>query len=303
MPVTLGHIKLFRDLSLQRSFSKAAQACGVSQSAASQHVQELERQFGMPLVDRSTRPLSLTRAGELYFAMCQDVLLRRDQFEAELSELRQKTEGRVRVAAIYSVGLGELAQLEADFRERHAGVDLQVEFLRPEKIEQAIRDDRADLGLISYPHETDEIMALPWREEEMVVAVTPRHPLARRKNVLPFELNGVDFVAFDEDLPVRQAIDGYLREQMVQVNVALHFDNIAHIKEAVAHGAGVSIVPRPIVEADVTAGRLVALPLGPPRLIRPLGIIYLKRKRLSKAAQAFLRLLGESEEMLALPVS
>ena len=264
---------------------------------------ELERSLGSRLVDRSTRPLSLTSAGELYLAMCQDVLLRREQFEAELSELLQKTEGRVRVAAIYSVGLSELAQLEADFRARHPDVDLQVEFLRPEKIEQAIRADQADLGLISYPHETDEIVARPWREEEMVVAVGPRHTLARRKSVLPFELNGADFVAFDEDLPVRRAIDGYLREQMVAVNVALHFDNIAHIKEAVAHGAGLSIVPRPIVEADVAVGRLVAIPLGPPRLIRPLGIIYLRRKRLSRASQAFLRLLEESEEMLALPAS
>jgi DNA-binding transcriptional LysR family regulator len=90
---------------------------------------------------------------------------------------------------------------------------------------------------------------------------------------------------------------------MVDVNVVLHFDNIAHIKEAVAHGSGLSIVPKPIVEADATAGRLIALPLGPPRLIRPLGILYRRRKRLSKATQAFLRLLEESEEMLALPAS
>jgi LysR family transcriptional regulator, transcriptional activator of the cysJI operon len=235
--------------------------------------------------------------------MCQDVLLRRDQLDAELSELREKTEGLVRVAAIYSVGLGELARLEGDFRARHPKAELQVQFLRPEKIEQAIREDQADLGLISYPAAADDLVALPWREEEMVVAVGPRHALARRKQILPFDLNGKDFVAFDEDLPIRRAIDGYLGEQMVEVNVVLHFDNIAHIKEAVAHGSGLSIVPRPIVDADVVAGRLVALPLGPPRLIRPLGILYRRRKRLSKAAQGFLRLLEESEEMLALPAS
>lgn len=303
LSVTFAHLRLFRDLASFRSFSRAAQAGHVSQSAASQHVQELERQFAAPLVDRSTRPLSLTRAGELYLAMCQDVLLRRDQFDAELSDLRQKTEGLVRVAAIYSVGLSELQRLEADFRARYPQADLQVQFLRPEKVVQAIRDDQADLGLVSYPTATDELVATPWREEEMVVAVGPRHALARRKQILPFDLNGKDFIAFDEDLPIRRAIDAYLREQLVEVNVALHFDNIAHIKEAVAHGTGLSIVPRPVVEADVVAGRLVALPLGPPRLIRPLGILYRRRKRLSKAAQAFLRLLEESEEMLALPAS
>jgi len=301
--VTLDHLRLFRDLGLLRSFSKAAAANRVSQSAASQHVQELEKSLGAPLVDRSTRPLTLTPAGDLYFQMCRDVLLRRDQFQAELSDLREKTEGRVRVAAIYSVGLGELSRLEQDFRQRHPSAQLEVEFLRPEKILQAIRDDRSDLGLISYPRESEDIVARHWREEEMVVAVPPRHAWARRKTILPFELNGVDFIAFDEELPIRQAVDEYLRGQLVDVNVTLQFDNIAHIKEAVMHGSGLSIVPRPVVEADAVAGRLVALPLGPPRLIRPLGVVYLRRKRLSKAAQSFLRLLEENEEMVALPAT
>lgn len=301
--MALAHFKLFRDLGLLRSFSRAAQANSMSQSATSQHVQELERQFATQLVDRSTRPLTLTPAGQLYFKLCEDVLLRKSQFDAELGELKQRTEGEVRVAAIYSVGLGELSRLSAEFMERCPEARLEVEYLRPEKVEAAIREDRADLGLVSYPQESEEIVAVPWREEEMVVACAPRHPLARRRDVLPFELNGVDFVAFDDDLPIRQAIDAYLLDQLVEVNRTLHFDNIALIKEAVAHGSGVSIVPRPILEADVRAGRLVAIPLGPPRLIRPLGIIYARRKRLSKAAWAFLRLLEESEELMALPVS
>jgi DNA-binding transcriptional LysR family regulator len=298
--VTLDHLRLFRDLGLLRSFSKAATANQVSQSAASQHVQELERTFAIPLVDRSTRPLTLTPAGQIYFEMCRDVLLRKDQFDSELSELRQRTEGRVRVAAIYSVGLGELSHLEADFRQRFPAADVELQFLRPEKIIQAIRDERADLGLISYPEETGGIIARPWREEEMVVAVAPKHAWARRKSVLPFELNGADFIAFDEELPIRRAIDEYLRDQLVDVNVAMQFDNIAHIKEAVAHGSGVSIVPRPVIEGD---SRLIAISLGPPRLIRPLGVIYLRRRRLSRAAQAFLRLLEETEEMIALPAT
>ena len=112
--MALDHLKLFRDLGLLRSFSRAAQSNSISQSAASQHVQELERQYGLPLVDRSTRPLTLTPAGQLYFQLCQDLLLRKAQFDAELGELKQRTEGRVRVAAIYSVGLSELSRLEAD---------------------------------------------------------------------------------------------------------------------------------------------------------------------------------------------
>lgn len=256
------------------------------------------------MIDRSTRPFTLTSAGKLYLQLCDDILVRKAQFDADLADLHHRAEGLVRVAAIYSVGLSELRRLEEEFAHRCPHAKLEVEYLRPEKVEAAIVEDRADLGLVSYPRETDDLVKVDWREEEMIVACSPRHPLARRRDVLPFELNGLDFIAFDEDLPIAHAIDHYLRQQLVEVNRILHFDNIALIKEAVAHSTNAfAIVPKPIVEGDVTANRLAAIPLGPPRLIRPLGIIYSRRRRLSKAGQSFLRLLEESEELLALPVS
>ncbi|MBY0375064.1 MAG: LysR family transcriptional regulator, partial [Bryobacteraceae bacterium] len=262
--LNLSHLELFQELAQTRSFSKAAQARGLSQSAASQHVQDLESLLGVLVIDRSRRPFELTPAGELYLAFCRDVVLRRGEFEVALGELKEKTEGTVRVAAIYSVGLTEMARLEAEFAQLYPGVRLEVSYLHPARIYEALAEGRADLGIVSYPESTAEVTAEPWREEEMVVAMNPRHPLARRRDVVPFELNGVDFVAFEEDLPIRKAIDQYLSEQLVEVNVTMQFDNLAAIKEAIGVGTAVSIVPRPVVEADVRQGRLAVAPLGPP---------------------------------------
>ncbi len=104
---------------------------------------------------------------------------------------------------------------------------LSVEYLRPEKVKfRSVRDERADLGLISYPEPTKEIAVIPWREEEMVVAVAPAHPLAGFEMVTPVDLRGHDIVAFDEDLPIRREVDRFLREAGVAVNVVMHFDNI-----------------------------------------------------------------------------
>jgi DNA-binding transcriptional LysR family regulator len=293
--VSFENLKLFKDIAQTKSFSRGAVLNDVSQSAASQHVQELERILGISLLDRSTRPLAVTGAGQMYADFCRDVLRRKDEFEVTLEHLKQQVEGRVRVASIYSVGLSEMAQLEAELSRRQPKASLTVEYLRPEKVYSAVLADEADLGLVSYPEPSREITVIPWRQEQMVVAAGREHPLARKGRICAEDLDGVDFVGFDEDLPIRREVDRFLREHGIEVTQALHFDNLQMIKEAVAHHAGVSILPARILRDEVAQGRLVAIPMLESELYRPLGIIHRKKKHFHSAAQAFLELLREPE--------
>src|SRR5580704_15846223 len=286
-------LKLFIDIAQSKSVSKGAVENGISQSAASQQLQELERQFGTELLDRSSRPLAITEAGKLYLQMCRDMLRSRDEFTLALEKLKSEVEGTVRVASIYSVGLSEMSQLEEEFSRRYPEARLEVQYLRSEKVYEAVVTDRADLGLMSYPEPNKEVTVLPWREEEMVVAASPYHELASKTEVRPEDLEGLDFVGFDEDLPIRRDIDRFLREHHVHVNVTLHFDNLQMIKEAVAHGEGVSIMPARIMEEEIRQGRLVPIPIARLELYRPVGIVHRKKKRFHRAAQAFLDLLRE----------
>lgn len=246
------------------------------------------------LLDRSTRPLSLTAEGRLYHDMCRDMLRRHDEFHASLDELKSEVEGTVRVAAIYSVGLSEMSDLEAEFQRRLPAARLEVEYLRPEKIYEYVGADRVDIGLVSYPEPTREIAVIPWRNEEMVLAAAPTHPLASRERINPEDLNGVDFVTFDDDLPIGREISRYLRVHGVEVTTTMRFDNIQTIKEAVILESGVSIVPARILQAELADGRLRAVPLSAPGLYRPVGIVHRKKKRFHRAAQSFLDLLQET---------
>jgi LysR family transcriptional regulator, transcriptional activator of the cysJI operon len=291
--VSFEHLRLFRDVAQTRSISRAAELNGITPSAASQHINELERSLGATLLDRSTRPLSLTQEGKLYSELCRDVLRRNDEFRSALHDLKSEIEGVVRVAAIYSVGLSEMNELESEFVQRHPNARLEVDYLRPEKVYESVAGDRSDLGLVSYPEPTREIAVLPWREEEMVLTTAPDHPLARNEFLDPHDLEGIDFVTFDDDLPISRDVARYLRTYGVEVNTTMHFDNIQTIKEAVMLGSGVSMVPARILKAELAAGRLAAIRLTPPGLSRPLGIVYRRKKRFHRAAQAFLDLLQE----------
>jgi len=293
------NIKVFRDISHSKSISRGATLNGISQSAASQQIQELERRLGVTLLDRSMRPLALTPAGKLFYDLCRDVLRREEEFHVKLENLKGSVEGTVQVPSIYSIGLSEMSRLKEQFAFRFPNAQLHVDYLRPDKVYEAVLTDHADVGLVSYPVGTKDLAVISWREEEMTVAVPPSHPLARKPVLLPADLDGQDFIGFDEDLSIRRELDRFFREQGIEMRLAMQFDNIQMIKEAVALGSGISILPARTMQAEIAQGRLVSIPLHAPELVRPVGIVHRKRKRFSRAVQSFLELLLEQPEPVA----
>lgn len=294
--MTLSNLRLIRDVANYQSVSKAAKLSELSQSAASQALQEVERELGISLFDRSRRPLAPTSAGKVYLEYCRDVLRRHDVMQAELASLRQQADGTVRIAAIYSVGLSEMSRIEERFAERFPEAEMDVQYLRPERVWEAVVKDEADLGLMSYAESSRDVIAIPWRDEEMVVAVAPENPLARRDGVNASALAGANFVGFDDDLPIQQHIDRYLKGHRVEVEMVLRFDNIEMIKQAVAHGVGISIMPERVMREDMLQGRLMALRLQPAELFRPVRIVHRRRKVFSGVVSGMLELLQEAEE-------
>ncbi len=294
--------KLFRDIAQLRSVSRGASINNISQSAASQYIQELERKLDTELLDRSTRPLTVTPDGKLYLEFCRDIIRREEDLFSALDQLRGSIQGSVRVASIYSVGLSEMAYLREKFAVLCPDCQVHVEYLRPEKVYEAVLADQADLGLVSYPESSRDIAVIPWRDEQMAIAAHPEHALAGRTQLSAADLDQVDFVAFDDDLTIRKELDRFFREQGITVNVVMQFDNIQMIKEAVAHGSGISILPERTMLLEIEQGRLVSIPFHAPGLVRPVGVVHRRKKRFSRAAQQFLTVLeSHSLEFALIP--
>jgi DNA-binding transcriptional LysR family regulator len=286
-----GDCKLFRDIAHARSLSKAASLNGISQSAATQHIQELEKRLAVQLLDRSTRPLGLTEAGRLYAELCRDVLRCEEDFAVALDGVKAEVEGTVRVASIYSIGLSEMPALREEFARACPGAQLHVEYLRPARVYEAILEGEADLGFISYPEHRRDLTVVPWREERMTVAVYPTHRFARRDVLRAEDLNAEHFIAFDDEVIIRRELDRFFRERDVEIRIVAKFDNIQSIKEAVVLGSGISILPERTMQAEIEQGRLVSVPIDAPELVRPTGIIHRRKKKLTRAGLEFLGLI------------
>jgi DNA-binding transcriptional LysR family regulator len=292
----LNHVEIFCDVVARRSFSKAAEAAGISQSSASQAVQALEERLGAQLIDRSKRPLELTAAGEIYFEGCRDLLDSFRRIEDRVLTLQDKVTGRVRVAAIYSVGLLQMGAYARRFRESYPDAELELDYLHPDEVYNRVLGDEADLGLVSFPREGGSLSSLRWQDQPMVLVVPPGHALAGSRKIRVSELAGENYVGFTDDLTIRRALDRWLRQAHVSVNVVHEFDNIENIKRAVEIGAGVAILPEPTVRREIESGVLCQVRLADVRWTRPLGIVHRRNKTLSTAASRFVEILLSDED-------
>lgn len=289
--MNLKSLKIFCDIVARRSFSRAAEDNGISQSGASQVVGQLESRLGVQLIERSKRPLVPTREGQVFFEGCRKLIGQYDALEDEVRTLREEVAGRVRVAAIYSVGLHHMSRYVQEFMSRHPKANVRLEYLHPDRVLESVETGQADIGIVSYPRSTRTIEAEPWREEMIVLACAPGNPLAGRVEIALEELHGHKMVGFDPDLVIRHELDRALAAHDAEPVVVMEFDNVETIKRAVEIDAGVALLPEPTVGREVAAGTLTTVRLAGDELVRPLGIIHARGTALPPTARRFVELL------------
>jgi DNA-binding transcriptional LysR family regulator len=238
----------------------------------------------------------LTPEGRTFYEGCQTLLQGFEKVRGQITSAHAQITGNVRVAAIYSVGIHIMSDHMQRFMSLHPQARVRLEYLHPHKVVEAVLSDEADLGILSYPPSNRSLSVLPWRSEIMVFVCHPTHRLARRKLITPPDLHGENFVAFDADLRIRKAIDRCLRQHEARVNVVMEFDNIETIKQAIAIGAGVSILPKPTILKEVGNRTLASVPLAMAELVRPLGIIHRRGKIFTPTIAGFLDLLRQSDQ-------
>jgi DNA-binding transcriptional LysR family regulator len=289
--MNIESLQVFCDVIERRSFSRAADDHGISQSSASQVVQGIEKRLGVQLIDRSTRPFEVTPEGQRYYDGCRQIVKRYHELEEEVRTLHDAEARSLVVASIYSVGLHHMSAFMQRFSAAHPRAAVRLEYLHPHRVCEVVDSGDADLGIVSYAKETDTLAAIAWRSEPMVVVCHPGRRLARENAIDLKAIAGESFVAFESGLAIRSEIDRALARAHAEVNVALEFDNIETIKRAIEIDAGFSILPEPSVRREIALGSLSKIAIKGQPLVRPLGIVHRRDRSLSELAAQFVSLL------------
>jgi DNA-binding transcriptional LysR family regulator len=283
--------KVFCDLAETESFTRAAQVNNVTQSAVSQQISSLERQFKSLLIERSKKKFRLTREGQVLYEYSKQINQTYDSLHNRLQEIKDIISGTIRVATIYSIGLHDLPPYLKKFLKLFPTVNVHVEYRRANQVYEDVLGNVVDLGLVAYPTRDPKLEVVPLRKDTLVLICHPHHPLAKAKSVKLAQLAGQKFVSFEPDIPTRKAIDKILKDHDVEVETVMEFDNIETVKRAVEIEAGISIVPRGTITQEVAKQTLAEVKIEGHELYRPLAAIYKKNKVLSPAMKQFLTML------------
>lgn len=286
-------LKVFCDLAETESFTKAAQINSVTQSAVSQQISSLERQFKSLLIERSKKKFRLTREGQVLYDYSKQIIQTYDGLHSKLQEIKDIISGTIRVATIYSIGLHDLPPYIKRFLKDYPTVHVHVEYRRANQVYEDVFSNVVDLGLVAYPTKEAKLETVALRKDPLVLICHPQHPFAKQKTIKLKAITDQKFIGFEPDIPTRKAIDKVLKDQNIDVKTVMEFDNIETVKRAVEIDAGVSIVPLGTISQEISKQTLAAVAIEDAELFRPLAAIYKKGKVLSPAMKQFINILRE----------
>src|SRR5271169_6945674 len=176
-------LKVFCDLTETESFTKAAQINNVTQSAVSQQISSLERQFKSLLIERSKKKFRLTREGQVLYEYSKQVIQTYDSLQNRLQEIKDIISGTIRVATIYSIGLHDLPRYIKRFMKVHPTVNIHVEYRRANQVYEDVLSNIVDLGLVAYPIRDSKLETVALHKDPLVLICHPQHPFAKSKSI------------------------------------------------------------------------------------------------------------------------
>src|SRR5579859_1404355 len=270
-------------------FTRAAAREHIAQPALSQQIRRLEDELGIALVERTTRRVSITEAGELLVARARRILAELEAARAELQAVRGVQSGRVLVGALHTMGPVDLALVLAEFHHRHPGVELTVREQSSEELAEMLRVDELDLAFLSVTEriESHGLGLQQLVSEELVVVLPVDHRLRDRTAVRMAELADEQFISFREGARLRELLMGAGRSAGFEPEVMLESNEARRIRRLVSRGMGVAILPHSdAVEpggAEVCVASLIE-----PAVRRDISLAWREGRRHPPAAAEFM---------------
>src|SRR6476469_7072399 len=291
MSLNLHHLRVFARVAEEGGFTRAAESLRLRQPAVSKAVRELERQTGLPLIERAGRATKLTAAGEALFARARELFAVERSAEEELRELRGLTGGVLRVGASTTVATYLLFPYLARFRKANLRVELRVASANTRALARALLERRLDIALVEGPVHHPQIDVVPWRDDELVVIAPPTHRFASKRSIQLRELAGEPLIVREPGSGTRKVAERALAAHGVSPQVTLQLGSTEAIKQAVAAGLGLAFVSRFAVDDQVKLGRIAAVRVREAALGRMLTELRLRGRTPGPAAQVFRELL------------
>jgi DNA-binding transcriptional LysR family regulator len=283
--ITLRQIAVFEAVARIGSIAGAADEIGLSPSAASMSLKDLETHLGVQLFARSGRRMLLSDRGRPMLEMARGILVQVADMEA--LSLPEEVRGRLRIGTVTPVGNYILPALCAAFMHRHPGVRIEMRIMPSHDVMEGVRNMALDLGFVSSPVNSSYLEAEPWLRDGLVICAAPDHPLAGREAVPLAALEKEAWVLEKTLSSERISFTVEALKYFASIDVVFEADSVEAIKRIVSKGATLACLSRLTVEEEIKRGELVALDVPELRFTRILSLVSRRDTQESHACRAF----------------
>lgn len=251
--IDLVSLSLFNLVARTGSISQGAELAMLAVGAASKRITDLEIAFGVPLLERHSRGVHLTPAGNALHQHVQRILADVDQMNADLSDHAKGLIGVVRLWANTSAITQFLPGDLAEFTRQHPDIRIELNEADSHDVVLAVLDGRADLGIFADRTPTLGLATMPYRQDRLVLVVPQKHPLAKRKRVAFADAVAYDFVSLTQATSLAQRLERESAQISQPLRIRIHVRSFDAMCQMVAAGLGIAVLPlvaaQPLVQA------------------------------------------------------
>ena len=294
----LRHLRCLVMLADEAHFTRAAQRLQIAQPALSQQIRRLEQEVGMALVERTTRSVRITAAGQLLVEHARRVLHEADVALAVLDDLRGLRVGRLAIGASQTMGAVDLSSFLARFHRRFPGVELAVQEDISLELASALARDELDVAFVTVSEDGDGLESHAVAAEPLVCILPPGHVLARRSRLELPDVEAEAFVVFRRGATIRQRVDEAAHGVGFAPRVLFETNNVTRMGSLVSAGLGIAVLPES--DAARLGSAVATVPFDNPALVHAVYFSWRTARRPSPAARAFMELVLSEPSLEAL---
>lgn len=282
------HLQYFIAVARHKSFSRAAEACRVSQSVVSKLIKDLEQEVGFVLFDRSSKKITLTDAGVLFFDEADKVAALFGNLTADFGTKYKLPRGKVSIGLPLMADAVSFAQLLGEFRNHYPDIETELYEYGSKKIELAIQDGTLDIGIICRQAGSPGVFdSFTFSHDPLQVVVHPLHRFAGLSEVSLAALADEPLIISSSDFSLHDEIISKCNQAGFQPKIALETSQRELMVQTVAINLGITLMPKKV--CDRLPPQLVrAVPLINPEIVHSMSVIWKKGRPLSYPAKLYL---------------
>ena len=293
MRYTLRQLEIFLAVAKHQNISHAARHLHMSQSAASEALQQLEHHYEVALFDRSRNRLTLNAVGKSLRSEAENLLIHCQDFDSKLKGHADL--GHLKIGASFTIGNHLATQYLAGYLAEYPAANVQMDTANSPEIVARVLNHEIDIGMIEVDAHHPELAFIPWREDNLVVFCAANHPLATKSTLSDSDIKSARWILREPGSGARQTFEKALAGLLPSIDIYLQFKHNEAIKTAVESGLGIGCLSEIVLRKNFANGDLVPLKLAKRSMRRSFYFVLPKNRHTSKSIEAWLRICRETD--------